>query len=83
MPRILPPTPNIVRSKLNSHMRPGRFDQRNTHWVAYSTEGPGMESLWFRAHGTTFIANVTFHNGPDIGVAARMLHSLRVVPARH
>jgi hypothetical protein len=42
-----------------------------------------MESLWFRVHGTTFIATVTFDNGPDIAVAARMLHSLRIVPARH
>lgn len=60
-----------------------RFDRRNTHWVAYSTMGPGLESLWFRVHGTTFIATVTFDNGPDIGVAARMIRSLRVVPARH
>jgi hypothetical protein len=60
-----------------------RFDRRNTHWLAYSTMGPGMESLWFRVHGTVFIATVTFDNGPDLGVAARMLRSLRVVPARH
>jgi hypothetical protein len=60
-----------------------RFDQRNTYWLAYSTIGPGVESLWFRAHRIRFIATVTFDNGPDIGVAARMLHSLRVVPARH
>jgi hypothetical protein len=60
-----------------------RFDQRNTQWQFYSTMGPGMESLWFTVHGTTFIATVTFDNGPDIAVAARMLHSLRIVPARH
>ncbi len=60
-----------------------RFDQRNAYWVAYFTMGDGLESLWFRAHRTTFIATVTFDNGPDLSVAARMIHSLRIVPARH
>ncbi len=41
-----------------------RFDQRNSYWVAYSTMSDGLESLWFRAHRTTFIATVAFDDGP-------------------
>lgn len=62
-----------------------RFDRRNGYWVAYSTIGDGIESLWFRVHGTTFIATVTFDSGAiptPTGVAARIIHSLRVVPVR-
>jgi hypothetical protein len=61
-----------------------RFDRPNTYWVAYNTMGPtSLESSCFKVHDTTFIATVTFDNGPDIGVAARMISSLRVVPVRH
>ena len=63
-----------------------RFDRRNGYWMAYPNIGDGIESLLFKVHGRTFIATVTFDSGAiptPLGVAARIIHSLQVVPTRN